>query len=142
LQRLGQFDAAAAELDTIREALDNAEIGPVEWQQIGMKMQRLIYSGLVGDETQTRHWQAELAPVLETASASDPLSRNEILRNFLFAYATIGLTDGAISLLEQYMTGPHTMTFRFVDAHPAFDGMRDHPEYAELRLKYGDRPAD
>jgi hypothetical protein len=32
--------------------------------------------------------------------------------------------------------GPSFVTFRYVDAHPAFDDLRDDPRYAELERDY------
>jgi len=54
----------------------------------------------------------------------------------LFAYASAGLVDDAIDTLRALMSEPGMLTFRLVDAHPAFDKLHDHPGYIELRERY------
>ena len=136
-QRAGRTDEADAQLLAVKQALDSNEPDETEQQQVGVKILRLFYHSLSGDTQKTEMWAREVAHIAGRADDWDPVSRDGWLRFLLFIYASSGLTDAAIGVLEQYLAGPHTMTFRYMDAHLAFDDIREHPGYAALREKYG-----
>ena len=49
-----------------------------------------------------------------------------------------GLYDAAIGELRVMFEEPGGRGFRYVDARPAFDVLKDHPDYAKLRERFGD----
>jgi TolB-like protein len=138
LQRQGRDEEADAVLETIGDILDENEDSDAGPWQPAVSMYRLQYSGMCGDAEETRRWASEVARIAEDTRDWDLISRENILRGLVFSYATSGLADEGVSALNEYFSGPHTMSFRFVEAHLAFDIFRDHPGYIALREKYGD----
>jgi hypothetical protein len=65
----------------------------------------------------------------------------EAYNHFIYAFslALAGLHDEAITELRVMFEEPGGLGFRFVDAWPDFDALKDHPGYIELRERFGDR---
>ncbi len=51
--------------------------------------------------------------------------------------ASVGLHDEAVEELRTMLSRPGTVRFPFIEAFAAFDDLRDHPGYLELRKQYG-----
>jgi TolB-like protein len=136
-ERIGRSDEARAVLDAVGYLLDSNEPDDTEEQQISVIMLRLFYSALRRDEAETRRWAGQLAPIVERAGDWDPVSRDAWLQGLLFLYASSDLNDEAIQVMGEYFAAPHTLTFRHLEEHPAFDNIRDQPGYAALQQKYG-----
>jgi len=52
--------------------------------------------------------------------------------------ATVGLHEEAIRQLQTMLEEPGGWGLRFVDAWPAFDLLKDHPECIALRERFAD----
>ena len=140
LRKRGQDVESDALLDDIESAIRvndrPADSMYRENAYIGIRMR---YAALRGDVDETRRWSDEMSRNMQRASTLDPISRSSSYEFFAFEFADAGQTDRAIDALELLFAGPSFITFRFVDAHPAFDDLRDRPRYIELRRNYGDR---
>ena len=49
-----------------------------------------------------------------------------------------GLDDDALAELRVMLEEPGGRGFRFIDAWPDFDGLKNNPGYLELREQFGD----
>jgi len=135
LGRAGEADAALAEAEQILAAADP---GDSEIMQFAYSALQVRLTALRGDLRAARQLNVDVARTLETADW-DVVTRMSTLEALAFWYASAGLTDEAIDVLDRLFAGPSNLTFRFIDAHPVFDDLRDSPRYAELRRKYGGR---
>ena len=59
-------------------------------------------------------------------------------RKFKQGVAYVGLHEEAIEELRGMFDEPGGHGFRYVDADPVFDVLKDHPGYIELRERYAD----
>ncbi|MEJ2129708.1 MAG: hypothetical protein P8X81_12805, partial [Woeseiaceae bacterium] len=133
LQKQDRNDEAGGVLDEVQAILDGIELNEPGVDQDAVGVYRLQYSGLRGDVAETRRWAKEVARLVEQSRSWDIVTRVKFLQDLAFVYATSGLGDELVDTLTEYFGAPHTMTFRLVDAHFAFDDFRDHAGYMELR---------
>ena len=57
---------------------------------------------------------------------------------YAWAFAKAGLYDEAVDELRTMLEPPAGHRFPWIDATPAFDDLKDHPGYIELRERFGD----
>ena len=92
-------------------------------------------SALQRDTDATQYWTKEWKRIAREASAGGrPPSINE---GHVWNQAIAGLQEAAIADLRMMLEAPGGRTFRFVDAHPAMDGLRSNPDYIELQKEFG-----
>ncbi len=91
-----------------------------------------------GDGEATRRWVEEHRQRFRKEYKGDRAA--EAHNHFFYAFnlAVAGLHDEAIAELRVMFEEPGGFGFRFVDAFPDFDAMRDHPGYIELRERFGE----
>ncbi len=139
LRKQGRHRESDALLDVIESAIGSSE--PPDrspFRDNAYKGIRMRYAAMRGDDDEKRRWSDELAQNMQGASAHDPITRAAAYRFFAFEFADAGQTERAIDALKLMFAGPSFITFRYVDAHPAFDDLRDDPRYIELKRHYGD----
>jgi TolB-like protein len=137
LRRLGRDAESDAVLDAIETAIGaNEPPARSSFRDDAYEGIRMRYAALRGDDLETRRWSDALSRSMQDASALDPIARAAAYRLFAFEFAAAGQADRAIDALELMFAGPSFVTFRYVDAHPAFDDLRDNPRYAELKQRY------
>jgi len=138
LRMTGRAAEADGELAAAAQILASADPGDSETIQFAYRALQVRLTAQSGDLQAARQLNTEVARTLETADW-DPVTRASMLAALAFWYSSAGLADEAIDVLDRLFAGPTDLTFRYVDAHLAFDALRDHPRYAKLRRKYGDR---
>jgi TolB-like protein len=138
LRKRGRDAESNALLDVIESTISTNE-PPVNslYRENAYKGIRMRYAALRGDADESRRWSDELSRGMQGANTLDPITRANSYEFFAFEFADAGQTDRAIDALELLFADPSFITFRFVDAHPAFDDLRDNPRYIELRRRYG-----
>jgi tetratricopeptide (TPR) repeat protein len=135
LSYLGREEQAAAALDVVAESLAGLEREGI--QDSGAANANAMYYSMRSDAEATRRWvevsreRAQLETKGDRASES-----NQHFYNAGFL-AIAGLNEEAITELRVMLEEPGGRGFRFVDAWPNFDNLRDHPDYIELRERFG-----
>jgi len=138
LRRMGRAAEADAELADAAQILAAADPGGSDIMQFAYSALQVRLTALRGDLPAARQLNIDVARTLQSADW-DTVTRTSTLEALAFWYASAGLADEAIDVLDRLFAGPSNLTFRFIDAHLVFDGLHDSPRYAELRRKYGDR---
>ena len=92
-----------------------------------------------GDGEATRRWVEEHRQRFRKEDKGDRSAEADIHRNYALNLSHAGLHDEAIAELRLMFEEPGGSGFRYVDAYPAFDALKDHPGYIELRERFGDR---
>ena len=138
LRLLGRDDESAGVLDAVAESLAAAEVEGDHLGSAGYAWTMSWYHSMRGDAEATQHWIAEHKRRFSEESKGD---RMRVAYNH-FDYALFlthaGLYDAAIGELRVMFEEPGGRGFRYVDARPAFDVLKDHPDYAKLRERFGD----
>jgi len=133
-KRSGQPDKAKHVLDEVGRIIDSHPAEDLTMlREVALRLQ---YAAAIGDAEATRAWASQYESMARSSGSWDGLTRAFVHQDLLFAYASAGLVDDAIDTLRALMSEPGTITFRFVDAHPVFDKLHDHPGYIELRERY------
>jgi TolB-like protein len=138
LRHLAREKEAKAALATVGEDLATLENDGSD-QSYDHAAARALYHSLLGDAESTRRWVETYRQRLRNQTKGD---RSLLAFHGLFfaeILATAGLLDEAIAELRSVLTEPLGHTFVFIDAYPAFDVLKSHPAYVELRERYGDR---
>jgi TolB-like protein len=138
LRIIGRDEEAHALLDSVQEEVDQHGPSSYEGLESDYAQLRVRIAAARGDHEAVRIWVGELSALMGDPEEADLLSRNNYYRELAFTYAEAGMVDEAVDSLERFYETPNDMTFRFVEAHPVFDSIRDHPGYAELRARYGE----
>jgi TolB-like protein len=100
---------------------------------------RQAYHACLGDAEATRRWVAENQRRYRALNTDR--SYEARLRNGWAASLTMaGLHEKAIDELRAMLEDGGGFSFRYVDAHPGFDALHDHPAYIGLRERFGDPP--
>jgi TolB-like protein/Flp pilus assembly protein TadD len=138
LRLLGRDDESAGVLDAVAESLAAGEVKGDHLDSAGYAWVMSLYHSMRGDAEATQHWIAEHKRRFREESKGDRM--REAFNHFDYALflTHAGLYDAAIGELRVMFEEPGGRGFRYVDARPAFDVLKDHPDYAELRERFGD----
>ncbi len=138
LRYLGRDEDAAAILDAVADALAALEREGVHDRGEEYARAMSWYHSMRGDGEATRRWVEEHRQRFRKENKGDrALEANNHLI-YAFNLAGAGLHDEAIAELRVMFEEPGGLGFRYVDANPAFDALRDHPGYIELRERFGE----
>jgi TolB-like protein/cytochrome c-type biogenesis protein CcmH/NrfG len=135
---LGRDDESVATLDAVAESLVAAK---TEGDYIGIESYAWVmasYNAMRGDTTATRDWVAEHKRRFRVERKGDRVEESTNHEGYARIFAVAGLHDEAIEELKVMFEEPGGRGFRYVDAQPSFDALKDHPDYAELRVRFGD----
>ncbi len=138
LRLLDRDDESAAVLDAVAESLDAVE---AEGDHLGSEQYASAmswYHSMRGDAEATQQWVAEHKQRFREESKGDRYWGSQNHFNYAWYLAGAGLYDAAIEELRIMFEEPGGWGFRFIDAQPVFDVLKDHPGYAELRERFGD----
>ncbi len=139
LRYLGRDEDAAATLDAVADALAAMERVGVHDRGAVYALAMSWYHSMRGDAAATRHWVEEHRQRFRKEDKGD--RADEAFNHFIYAFflAVAGLHDEAIAELRVMFEEPGGLGFRYVDAFPVFDALRDHPGYIELRERFAER---
>jgi hypothetical protein len=139
LRYLGRDEDAAAILDAVADSLGAMERDGVHDRGAAYAWAMAWYHSMRGDATATRRWVEENRKRFRKEEKGD--RDDEATNHFGYAIslAGAGLHDEAIAELRVMFEEPGGYGFRYVDAFPVFDALRDHPGYIELRERFADR---
>jgi len=135
--REAEAEQVLAETESMLEDLAHDEA------QAGTRMYASAMSyvaALRGDKPAVLRWSSEHRRRLEIEHKGDKAMEVAMYRYFAETYALAGLDDEAIREIELAVTSPGGDQFALLDLLPAFDGLRDHPEYVKLKQRYGITP--
>ena len=99
------------------------------------KFLRLSYDD---DAEALRYWIAEHKRRFTAEFKGDRYFGASFPWLYAWAFVELGLHDEAVEELRTLLEEPVGHRFSFIDATPAFDVLKDHPGYIELRERYGD----
>ena len=139
LRHLGRDREAAATLDLVGEDLAAEELKGTVTGEPWYPPTKALYYAMRRDPEEVRHWIEIDRQLYEQERArGDFYDEGEGHFHRARIFAEVDLNDEAIEELRLMFDGPGvTFTFRYVDAQPWFDELRDHPGYSELRERYG-----
>ena len=134
LRHSGRVEEADAVLDEIKMTVDDHPNEEITADFANLMLQ---YSSARKDSTETRRWADYIESQARASGPFDPLSSGSVYRDLAFTYAGADMADEAVDALRRMFEGGSFVTFRYIEQHPAFDSIRNHPGYAELRERYG-----
>lgn len=135
---LDRDDESMAVLDAVGETLQGTEAnGDGAGSAYYASMMAWYYS-MREDAEATRHWNAEHKRRFREESKGDRM--REATNHWSYAWTLIraGLHDEAIEELRIMFEEPGGNGFRYIDGTPILDALREHPDYAKLRERFGD----
>ena len=132
--------------DTEARALDdrlNTELAELaEEQEVAQSAAyanaMIMRASAEGDAAATRSWIERHRRRVEAELKGDAYFRSFRPLWYARSLVDVGLHEEAIRELETMLEQPGGYRFPFVDATPAFDVLKDHPGYVELRERFGD----
>ncbi len=139
LRHLGRDEDAAAILDAVADALAALEREGVHDRGAAYAGAMSWYHSMRGDGEATRRWVEEHRQRFRKENKGDRAAEADTHLIYAFNLAGAGLHDEAIAELRVNFEEPGGFGYRYVDANPTFDALRDHPGYIELRERFGDR---
>jgi TolB-like protein/Flp pilus assembly protein TadD len=138
LRLLDRDDESTAVLDDVAESLAAVEIEGDHLGSAGCALVTSWYHAMRGDAEATQHWIAEHKRRFREESKGDRMREAYNHFDYAFNLTHAGLYDAAIGELRVMFEEPGGRGFLYVDARPAFDVLKDHPDYAKLRERFGD----
>ena len=138
LRYLGRDEDAAAILDAVADALAALEREGVHDRDEAYASAMSWYHSMRGDGEATRRWVEEHRQRYRKEYTGDRAAEASNHLGYALNLAGAGLHDEAIAELRVMFEEPGGSGFRYVDANPAFDALRDHPGYIELRERFGE----
>ncbi len=139
LRYLGRDEDAAATLDAVADALAAMEREGVHDRGAAYAWAMTWYHSMRGDGEATRRWVEKFRQRFRKEEKGDRVLEAVYHLSYAFNLADTGLHDEAIAELRVMFEEPGGYGFRFVDAWPEFDALRDHLGYIELRERFADR---
>jgi len=138
LHYLGRDEDAAAILDAVADALAALEREGVHDRDAAYAAAMIWYHSMRGNGEANHRWVEEHRQRFRKENKGDRWAEANNHRGYAFNLAGAGLHDEAIAELRVMFGEPGGSGFRYVDAFPYFDAMRDHPGYIELRERFGE----
>jgi tetratricopeptide (TPR) repeat protein len=138
LIHMGELDRAADKLTAAGEQLAALDRDGTQNQDGRFAQAMAGHSARRGDVEATLRWDEETNRRFRVERKGD---RYWLADGRMFRadnLATVGLHKEAIRQLRTMLEEPGGFGFRFVDAWPAFDVLKDHPEYLALRERFAD----
>jgi TolB-like protein len=136
LRYLGREEQASAALDVVAESLVGLEREGIH--NSGAASANALYYSMQGDAEATRRWVEVAKERDRLEMKGDRAGESELHFYMASNLALAGLNEEAISELRVMFEEPGGHGFRYVDAWPDFDKLRDDPGYIELRERFGD----
>lgn len=134
---LGQ-DAQATELiDSLSQSLvnENDDISNTPPHRIAMWKAQL--EALKQNPSNVNYWVEQHKKLSRSYYNDDKYQEQANRWIYAELYAAVGLKEEAINELTTFFALPSSMPFLFIDIHPVFDILDDHPGYEALRTRYG-----
>ena len=135
---LDRDEESAAVLDTVAESLQAIEATGDGAGSAGYASMMAWYHSMREDAEATRHWNAEHKRRFREESKGDRMREASNHWSYAWTLTRAGLHDEAIEELRVMFEGPGGYGFRYIDADPGLDALKEHPEYARLRERFGD----
>ncbi len=137
LRFLGREEDAVVTLDAVGEVLAALEREDNDVGQVYARA-KAFYHSLRGNAEATRYWVEEDRRRFRIEDKGD--LADEATNHLYYAddLARVELHKEAIAELRVMFEQPGGHGFRYVDAWPPFDAMKNHPDYINLRERFGD----
>jgi TolB-like protein/cytochrome c-type biogenesis protein CcmH/NrfG len=136
LRYLGREEQALAALDAAAESLVGLEREGIHDRDAALA--NAWYYSRRGDAESTRRWVEVSRKRARLETKGDRYIESNQHLYYATSLAAAGLNEEAITELRVMFEEPGGHGFRFVDAWPDFDSLRDDPGYVELRTRFGD----
>lgn len=136
LTGLGTLDEVPALLDSIHTSLyneDQDQAGEIPLSELVSKIQ---LARLQGDQNSTLRLVEEHRKLFRIVGKGDKNFEQSFRIVYAEALAAVGLMDQAVTELSNLMELPGAYPFLYIDIHPVFDDLDDHPGYQALRARY------
>ena len=139
LRYLGREEDAVATLDAVGEMLaalereDAPDVGQATYAYA-----KALYYSLQGNAEATRYWVEESRRRFRSEDKGDQADEAWNHLGYARHLARAELHKEAIEELRVMFEEPGGHGFRYVDAWPQFDALKNQPDYIELRERFGD----
>ncbi len=139
LRYLGREEDAVATLDSVGEVLaalereDARDVGQATYANA-----KAFYYSLQGNAEATRYWVEEYRRRFRSEDKGDQADEAWNHLGSARRLARVELHKEAIEELRVMFEEPGGYGFRYVDAWPQFDALKNQPDYIELRERFGD----
>lgn len=134
LMGLGNVDEVPTLLNTIHSNLYDE--GQVNANPMMLAMSKLQFSRLRQDRKSTLSLIEEHRKLFGTVGKGDKNFEQSFRVVYADALAAVGLMDQAVTELRNHLELPGAYPFLYIDIHPVFDPLDDHPGFQALRARY------
>jgi len=135
LWQLDREEELTATLDQVLARLVELEQSPRR-ERAAYAAARRWYHALRGDPDETRYWIMEHRRRFAEEEKGDKADEATNRLGYAADLTAAGLYDEAIVELRVMLEEPGGHRFRYIDANPIFDSIRQHPGYIELRERF------